>query len=282
MKTLSPELKAHLGEEVTTLATCWKVTRRDGTVLGFTDHDRDLMFEAVTYQAASGFTPSAIDSSAGLNVDNLDMEGLLDAASISEADILAGRYDFAQVEVFLVNHADLSQGRMVLRTGWLGEVRLRGGQFTAELRGLSQQLATRIGEHYTPGCRAELGDGRCKVALAGFTVTGTVTQADDRQVFTDSTRAEDSGYFAAGKVTFTSGANAGLSMEVKEFQNGQFTLALPLPASIKAGDGYDAVAGCDKTFETCITRFNNAVNFRGEPHVPGTDRLLETAATRSG
>ena len=281
MKSLSAALKTHLAQEVTTLATCWKVTRRDGTVLGFTDHDNDLVYAGVTYLASSGFTPTAVESSSQLNVDNLDMEGLLDAEAIDEADLLAGKYDFAEVEIFLVNYADLAQGTMTLRTGWLGEVRLRGSQFVAELRGLSQQLATKIGEHYTPACRADFGDARCKVNLTSYRVSGTASEAGTQLQFTDYARSEAAGYFAAGKVTFTSGQNAGLSMEVKEFNGGQFTLMLPMPYAIANGDAYEATAGCDKTFQTCTGTFNNAVNFRGEPHVPGTDKILETAATRS-
>ncbi len=281
MKNLSSELSTHLGQEVTSTATCWKVTRRDGVVLGFTDHDADIEFEAVSYLAASGFTPTAIESSAQLSVDNLDIEGMLDASVITEADILAGKYDFAEVEVFLVNYADVSQGRMILRTGWIGEVRVQGKQFMAEMRGLTQQISTRIGSHYSPGCRADFGDASCKIDASTYTVSGTVSTGASRQVFEDSARAESAGYFASGKVSFTSGDNAGLSMEVKEFNAGAFTLVLPLPYVIDAGDAYEAVAGCDKNFTTCVAQFNNAVNFRGEPHVPGTDKLMETAATRN-
>lgn len=281
MKTISTELKEHIAQEVTTLATCWKVTRRDGVVMGFTDHDAVIHFEAVNYEAATGFTPTAVESSAALNVDNLDLEGMLDAAAITEEDVMAGRYDFAEVEVFLVNYADPLQGRMIVRTGWLGEVTMQAGRFVAELRGLSQHLAQRIGQIYSPACRASLGDAKCGVNLAGYTVSGAVTSSSGRAGFMDSGRGEDAGYFAAGIVTFTSGGNAGLQMEIKEFLNGQFVLTLPLPQAILAGDTYQAVAGCDKTVQTCIARYDNAVNFRGEPHVPGIDRLLETAGTRS-
>lgn len=281
MKSISEGLNAHLAQEVTSLATCWKVTRRDSVVMGFTDHDVDVLYDGVTYAASSGFTPTAVAASAALNVDNLDVEGLLSADAVTEEDLIAGRYDHAEVEVFVVNYADLTQGKMVLRTGWLGEVTVRGGQFVAELRGLSQKLAARIGSSYTPACRARFGDARCGVSMAAYTHTGSVVEAVSRQVFEDSSRAEAAGYFDGGLVTFSSGANAGLSMEVKEFSGGRFTLALPMPGDVAPGDGYEAVAGCDKSFATCVARFGNAVNFRGEPHVPGTDRLLETASTRS-
>ncbi len=286
MKQISNALAVHIAGEVTTLATCWKLTRRDSVTMGFTDHDRDILFETVTYKAASGFTPSAIENNTTLNVDNLDVEGVLAAGSITESEILAGAYDFAEIEIFQVNYNDLSQGNLKLRRGWLGEVSLHRQQFVAEVRGLTQRLSQTIGELFSPSCRATLGDSRCKVAIASHTVIGTATGVTSYQEFTDSTRTEASGLFSFGLLTFTSGANNGLSIEVKEYSysstsGGKLTFALPMPYAIGIGDSYSLSKGCDKTIQTCISRFANAVNFRGEPHVPGIDRMLETAGTRS-
>lgn len=281
MKSISAELKAHLSLEVTTLATCWKVTRRDHTVLGFTDHDQDIEYESVTYLATTGFTPTAIESTAALNVDSLDVEGMLDSNAITEQDMLAGLYDFAQVDVFMLNYEDTSQGVMTLRTGWLGEIIIKKGRFIAEIRGLTQHLSQTVGELYSPSCRANLGDSRCGVNMATLTENGSITAVTSQAILTDSSRTEEGGYFAFGKITFISGANSGLSMEVKEYSGGKFVLVLPMPKAIEVGDHYSVTVGCDKTLPTCIDRFNNAVNFRGEPHIPGTDRLLETSSTRS-
>ena len=281
MKQISSALKAHLAQETTTLASCWKLTRRDGTVMGFTDHDEAISYESVSYEARSGFTPSAVASSSALNVDNLDVEGLLDAEAIAEADILAGLYDFAEIEIFLLNYEDISQGKLPIKAGWLGEVTLQGGKFVAEVRGLTQKLAQQVGEHYSPTCRASLGDERCGVDTEALTVSGTVTIGESRNQFSDSGRSENSGYFAYGVVTFTSGDNEELSMEIKQYSGGQFTLVLPLPYDIGVGDTYEAIPGCDKNFSTCTERFNNATRFRGEPHVPGTDKMLQTSGTRN-
>lgn len=281
MKNLSPSLSSHLQQEVTTLATCWRITRRDSVVLGFTDHDRNIIVGGDTYLAASGFTPTAISSSSALNVDNLDVEGMLDSSAIDEADLMAGLYDFAEISIFQVNYNAPADGQLLLRTGWLGEVAIREGRFIAEVRGLTQRLGHTIGELYSPSCRATFGDARCKKSLAPLTVTGTVDSSSSRNQFQDVARAEAAGIFSFGKVTFTSGDNTGLSMEVKEYTPGKVTLVLPMPYEIAAGDHYSLVQGCDKTFDTCAVRFENAVNFRGEPHVPGLDRMLETAATRS-
>lgn len=281
MRTLSEDLSAHIAQEVTTLATCWKVTRKDTTVLGFTDHDVDLVVDGTLYKARSGMTPTAVSASLGLQVDNMDIEGLLSDETITETDVIAGKYDYAEVSVFMVNYMDIGAGKLKLTTGWLGEVTLKGQQFVAEIRSLSQRLQQTIGEVYTSTCRANLGDVRCAKNLSSFTVTGTISAVQTNERFNDEDREEDTGYFSYGKITFTSGDNEGFTTEIRDYTNGTFTLFIPTPKALQVGDTYEAVAGCDKRLDSCISRFNNALNFRGEPHVPGTDKLLETSATRS-
>ncbi len=281
MQTIPTALATHLAQEVTTLSTCWSITRKDGAALYFTDHDKDITVDGHVYAAADSMNPSAVSSQAGLAVDNLEFDGLLSSAAITEPDILSGKYDHAEISVFLVNYADPTMGKLKLKTGWLGEVTLQGGKFVAEVRGLSAALQQTIGEVYTAGCRAALGDTRCGVNLATYTFTGSVTGLEAAFAFKDSSKTQANNYFAGGVVHFTSGANAGFSMEVRDFANGRFGLFLPMPNAIALGDNFTVSAGCDKQFDTCISRFNNAVNFRGEPHVPGTDKLLETSATRS-
>lgn len=279
MRTASSNLTAHLAGEVTTLAVCWKLTLTSGTVMGFTDHTSDLTISSQLYKAATGFSPTSVETKDKFSVDNLDVAGILDAAAITEADIMAGKYDFAEIEIFMVNVADLTQGIITHRRGWLGEVSVKNGQFIAEVRGLAQKLQQNIGELYSPTCRAVFGDARCKVNLASFTFAGTVNTVTSRQVFISNALTQAAGYFSGGEIQWLTGANAGRRMEIKEFSNKQFTLVLPMPNSVAVGDTFNAIAGCDKTIATCIAKFNNAVNFRGEPYVPGMDKMLSTAAT---
>jgi uncharacterized phage protein (TIGR02218 family) len=277
MKSTSSALAQHLDQEVTTLATCWRVERTDGAVLGFTDHDRDLEIEGVVYQAASGYQRTAIASNSRMAVDNLDLQGILDSEAITPEDLRAGRYDRAEVRVFLVNWQALGQGILRLRRGWLGDVTLEDGQYRAELRGLTQILAAQRVELYSPECRADLGDERCKVDLGPFTRTGAVTGVGSRRVFTvDAPDLEpEPGYYDGGVMTFTSGANQGLRMEIKSLDAGTVELFLPMPWPIEPGDQVSFYPGCDKRIETCHGRFANVVNFRGEAFVPGQDRLMK-------
>ncbi len=151
--------------------------------------------------------------------------------------------------------------------------------FRAEIRGLTQHLSLVVGEVYSPNCRAVLGDQRCKVSLDKFTITSEVTSAATKQTFIAKVLTQAAGYFSGGEIKWLSGANIGARMEVKEFAGGLVTLALPMGKTIEVGDVFTIIAGCDKLKETCISKFKNIINFRGEPDVPGIDKLLSTAGT---
>ena len=166
MKVVSATLTAHLAGEVTTLATCWRITRTDGVVLRFSDHDQDLVVGGEVYAASGAYSRTAISNDAGMGVDNLDVEGVFDSEAVTEEELRAGLFDRAEVRIFLVNWADPSMGILRLRRGWFGEVVLtEQGVFRTELRGLTQALQQRIGELYSPECRADLGDQRCRVPI---------------------------------------------------------------------------------------------------------------------
>jgi uncharacterized phage protein (TIGR02218 family) len=277
MKSISSALQAHLGGELTTLAYLVKITRKDAVVKGFTTHDCDIALAEVTYKAASALTPSAIESRAGLAVDNLEVTGILDSADIAEADIEAGAYDFARVDVFACNWADLSQGTLQLRRGWLGEVTSAGTHYVAELRGMHDLLQRPVGDYYTPECRFNLGDANCCVNLAAQTVAGTVTSVIDNANFRDAAQSAATNTFAYGLLTWTSGANKGQSMEVKAWNASShaFTLWLPMPKPISIGDAYTVTPGCDKRFTTCKNTFSNGANFGGFPYVPGVGNIMQ-------
>lgn len=385
MQTISTALAAHIAGEVTTLATCWRAVLRNGTVYGFTDFSEDLVVSGVTYSAATGYTPSSIINTNTLSVDNLEVQGLLQSPGITESDLNAGLWDFAEIFIFQVNYSDLTQGILKLTRGHLGEITSRRSDFTAELRGLNDAYSRLIAEIYSPSCRARLGDARCKVVLTPFTATGTAqTISADGRVITDTARTEPGpaggktitgvssaqaavvtctahgftsgdlilitgvngvsaqglqslngrnfivtvtdvdhfsipvdtrplaalaangptdpakvysayvsggvatpagavGYFTYGLITFTSGLNNGLAMEVQSYVPGTISLRLSLPYSIAVGDTYSMIAGCGKRFsEDCTAKFNNAVNFRGEPFLPGIDQILISGGQAPG
>jgi uncharacterized phage protein (TIGR02218 family) len=281
MKTLSPEFAAHLASGATTLCWCWRVERHDGAVMGFTDHDKPVTFDGTTYEAASGFTASDIKDSLGLSVDNLEVNGALSSATLTDDDLAAGRYDDARIEIYRVNWSDPSQ-RVLMRSGSIGEVRRSGTGFTAELRGLAHYLQQPKGRLLQLTCDADLGDARCTIDLSSPTYRGTgtiVTASSSRRFIVTGLDAFDNGFFSRGLFAFTSGASAGLKIEVKSHLKLASAVMIELWADAEgppaAGDAFAVTAGCDKRIETCKARFANVVNFRGFPSMPGNQFLTQ-------
>lgn len=280
MRQLPAGLQAHLDIGATTLCRCWRLTRTDGTVLGFTDHDRDLSVAGTLFEAQAGFEASEMVSTLGLSVDNLEAAGALTSERLSEEALSAGLFDNASVEIFLVNWADPVQSVLV-RSGNLGEVTRSDTAFRAEIRGLAHALNQPEGRVFQFACDADLGDARCGINLESpsFKGQGTVAAVLDRGRFSASgIEVFAEGWFTRGTVTWTSGANAGRRMEVKAHGLSGSLAAIdlwqPMSETIAVDDTFDFRAGCDKQFSTCNAKFANGLNFRGFPHMPGNDFAL--------
>lgn len=180
MKSISAGLKAHMAQEVTTLCTCWKLTLTNASEYFFTSLDIDLTIDGDTYEADSGFQPTGIDQNSTLAVDNLETVSFLESARITEEDLLAGLYDYAEIDIFVINYKDLTQGKMYPAQGWiLGEVAIYDNEFSAEARGKAQKLTQQIIELYSPECRATLGDTRCGITLNPSDWAATTAYAVD-------------------------------------------------------------------------------------------------------
>jgi uncharacterized phage protein (TIGR02218 family) len=283
MRTLPVGLQAHLDTGATTLCHCWRVTLKTNEKLGFTDHDVPLSFDGTLFEADAGFTASNIESSLGLSVDNLDAEGALTSAKLDEARLRAGDFDHAQIEIWRVNWSDVTQ-RVLMRKGHLGEVTYGDGAFKAEVRGLSHLLSQQKGRLYQFGCDAELGDVRCgvNVSAAAFVDAGVVVSVEEAAVVLSDIGFVDD-WATRGKLAFTSGANAGKSVGVKRQRSVgsmcRVDLWAVLPFAVSVGDAVSLTAGCDKQFATCGAKFSNAANFRGFPHMPGTDFVASFATS---
>jgi len=328
----------------TTGDTAYTSGGRADKILGFTTSSEDLVIGKVTYSASLSYESTAIKSSGDLSVDNLEVLGFLDETVIKESDIAAGRFDFAQIEILLVNYEALGDGTMTLRKGNLGEITTRRESFIGELRGMADFLQQRRVERYSVTCRVELKDTACSVKLEppvwtattaftvrpvgdagagstvrpttengrhfkcttagtsggsepswdltignttadgsvvwttiqGLTLTGTLTSATDNSNFADTSRTEADDFWTFGLLTFTSGNNIGIGLEVKDYvlSTGAFETYTAFPFTVVSGDTYEVQAGCDKIFTTCKIKFDNVKNFRGEPHIPGQDHIL--------
>lgn len=272
------DLMLHLAGGATTVARVWRVTRRDGVTLGFTDHDRDIELDGISHLADGGLTARAVETALGLSVDNSEVFGALSHLALREEDLVAGRYDGAAVELWLVNWAVPTMRRILFR-GSIGEVGWKGSEFRAELRGLAEPLNEPLGQVYSRKCPAVLGDARCRFNLLQpgyFAERAVETVEEDGRVliFASFTGFED-GWFEGGRLDILSGAGAGLSAVVKVDRltgsGRRIELWESIRAGLTAGDGMRVLAGCDKSAETCRSKFANFLNFRGFPQIPGDD-----------
>ncbi|WP_404336209.1 DUF2163 domain-containing protein [Sphingomonas sp. MMS12-HWE2-04] len=255
---------------VTTMALCWRLERRDGVTIGLTAHDRDLAIDGLVYRAAPGMTPSAIVRSASLEADTMDATGALSAQAIGEEDLLAGRWDGAAVTVFATDWQAPGPG-VVLGEGTIGAVETRGGMLTAELRGAAAALERPVVEETSAECRAELGDRRCRVAMAERRRFARVVAVDGAVVTLDASESVANGW-GGGRLRWFGGANSGLEDSVVRSEGVRATLRRP-PRFDGVGALVEIGEGCDKAIATCAGRFANAANFRGEPYLPGIDLL---------
>ncbi|MDP1724829.1 MAG: DUF2163 domain-containing protein [Alphaproteobacteria bacterium] len=278
MKNISLELKKHLKSEVLTLTNCLKIERKDDQILGLTDHDEDLYIDGVLYKAQPGFNASAIHSQLGqLGLgDNLEID-LIESDLIKEEDILSGAFDNAYYTYFSINYKQLEQGKIILQSGYFGKIQLLEKHFLIELKSMSSLLNQTIGSVYTPYCRATLGDFQCGSKLQDYSVFGCVTglrnePSTHTYILQDNTRTEEDGYFDGGNLTWISGPFQGLTITIKKYlkKEQELTFFLPLPGKIVISDKYKLTPGCNKSLKICRDKFNNVINFRGEPFIPGT------------
>lgn len=270
----------HVQSGLTTLARCWKLTRRDGWTRGFTDHDEDVVFAGVTFRADTGMTAHALMQTTGLSIDNSEALGALSDVSVREADIAAGRFDGAGVEGWLVNWANPAE-RLLQFRGTLGEITRVGGAFRAELLGLAEALNLPQGRVYQTSCSAVLGDSRCGFDLdaPGFHEDVTVISVEESTRFALLGGAEQPDrWFERGRFRVLDGAAEGLSGVIKTDRardaGREVELWQALRADLAVGDRVRIEAGCDKRRATCRDKFDNIVNFRGFPNIPGEDRLM--------
>ncbi|MEP2103207.1 MAG: DUF2163 domain-containing protein [Parasphingorhabdus sp.] len=263
---------AWLDLPLTTSCYAWRLERVDGVALGFVSHDRDLVIDNLLYRAAPGMVPSTIALSDNLEMDSVDIEGVMTSGAIAEADLIAGRWNGARLHISLINWESREEEPLHLISGEFGEITRSGAAFRVEMLGATSFLDEAIAPLTSPTCRARLGDRQCKASLVTHQTEITLTQVTGGELkFADlQGRAAD---YIYGELRWLSGENCGLSFAIINGEGNAIRLADQPAQPVFVGDRVLLTAGCDKNFATCRDRFQNSINFRGEPYLPGNDLL---------
>ncbi len=278
MRAVPEDLRARLATGVTTLAHAWRVTRRDGVVLGFTDHDRDLTFDMVTFRAATGLAASEMHKDVDLSVDGAAASGVLRDDAINEGDLRAGKWDGARVDVWRVDWTDPAL-RVHLLAGRIGEVRRGPAAFVAELRGLQAAFDAPFGRVFSRFCDADVGDIRCGVDLDAPAYRGEGAAdalESDRAFVASGLGAFADGWFTRGGAVWPDGTRSEVRAHRVAGTHVTIELAAAAPA-LAVGAAFVITAGCDKRAATCRDKFANIISFRGFPHMPGNDVVVAGA-----
>jgi uncharacterized phage protein (TIGR02218 family) len=258
---------------VTSAAYGWRLERRDGVTLAFTSHDRDIEIDGVRHLSSPGMLPSSILESLGVETDGLEVKGNLDSTAIRVEDLEAGRWSRARLTIYLFDWSAPSTGKRMLATGELGEISYSSYGFEAELRGLTALLDRPVVPQTSPGCRAAFCDMACGLNQRRFAYEHLIQQAIAEQIVFASPLPGTINAFAFGRLRWLDGANCGLVSDIASSAANHVILVRTPPFIPVAGARVELIEGCDKTIATCSARFANAINFRGEPYLPGNDLL---------
>lgn len=256
--------------ELTSLALCWRLERPDGAGLALTSHDAPVTSDGIRHEPAPGMTPAAVTRRLGLEPQSAETAGALSSAALDATDLSLGRWDGATVRLTVTDWENPDSAPIQLIAGELGSISIDDESFSAELRGAAAALERPVCPATSAECRAVFGDKQCRVDLAGRTLVAHVVAANAGALTLDST-VDDR--FVLGRLRYMSGANCGVSTVVLSGSGNVVELRELPPASVESGCRVELREGCDKRFETCVSRFANAANFRGEPHLPGNDLL---------
>lgn len=274
MRTIDAGLKTAFQNG--TRAVIVKITLTNGTIYGYTDHDLPLTVETVLYKPAPGLKRTNLTATTDDQVSNQEFASAwVDAP---EADLLAGKFDNADIEVAFCSWMDVSLGRFIVTKGKLGVIQWTGDGFRADVQGHMRDLTRNINFVFTASCRHQLFSafddqhiGACTLNKTSFSYTGVVsTITSQRRLVVVTGLSQATNFCSNGILTWTSGLNNGLKGEVKAHTVGANTtieLFLPTMYDITVGDNFSITAGCDKTLATCKAKFNNVINFGGFPHI---------------
>ncbi len=264
--------KEAFGRPLTSLAFLWRLVRADGVALGFTSHDRAITLDGLAYRCRPGVSMSALESETSLEARGPELRGVLSADGVSSDDLLLGRWEDGRVEIMLCDWEQPAAGVLLLMVGRIAAVAIDGAAaFTMELEREELAGCRRGPLRCSPLCRAELGDARCGVDMAGrfVDVGGTV----GGEVIGLIEPLVDFGRFLGGTMRVLTGPSAGVERRIDGADDREVALDREIVGPT-AEARIRLTEGCDKRFETCVGRFGNGLAFDGEPHVPGRDALV--------
>ncbi|MDR1494751.1 MAG: DUF2163 domain-containing protein [Rickettsiales bacterium] len=278
MKIIANDLAKSLAESTPDLTKCFKITLKSGETLGFTESSEDLSVDGFTYKSCCGFEEGRQTSFSDMTSSNTSVIAILNSVGVDRREIFSGKFDGASIDIFIVNQKHLEYGKITVTSGFIDFIKISGEQIYFNVAGISSVLEKTLGSIYSPLCRAKFCDSKCSLNILNYTFYGEIEAlVSEVEFHTNSeavvTKTDD--YFRYGLVKFIDGPSSGISVEIKQSRTGNIVLGTSLMDGMEVGNQFSIVAGCSKKFSSCVDKFQNAINFRGEPNLPRTTKVYK-------
>lgn len=278
MKDINNNLLDSLKQENPTITKCLKITLNNEKILAFTEFSEDLTINNIVFKSSSGFKENKNQQYSDITTSEEEILLFVDDDNIKKEDVLTGLFDNAKVEVFYMDYKNLEYGKISIINGFISKINFVDDKIYFNISGILSLLEKTIGETYSPLCRAGFCDKRCSLNLENYTFFGEISEIISATEFISNSKDiinKETNYFKYGLITFKTGKNKDKKIEVKQSNTSNIVINTKLFYNPEIGDTFEIVAGCDKKFSTCIERFNNAINFRGEPNLPRTTKVYK-------
>ena len=256
-----------LPDNITVYAICWYVKLKCGSELKLTNHSNNIKINDEIYISKSILNYQKIVKDSNLMQDNIEITAIIDNIYIKKEEVLKGQFNNAYIKIFLVDLSKDNSNKLIISQGYVNNIKVFDNKFVAKISTLLNQFNKKITQSFSQNCRARFCDNKCNLNAPDYTFYGEINRMISKNSFFDDERNEEDFYFNYGIITFLTGINKNLSFEVKNFKNKIIELILPFEFRLYENDKYSIIAGCDKNFTTCVNKFKNSLNFRGEPYI---------------
>jgi uncharacterized phage protein (TIGR02218 family) len=279
MKNIGDDLKKSLADSSPSMARCFRIKLKDNSIIAFTEHRSELKIGNVLYKPGCSFEEnSGLRAFSDMTSNSYGVVSIFDGVNIKKDEVFLGKFDGAEVNVFMVNYDHPEYGSISIISGFVDSLEISGEKIYFSVAGIMSVLEKTIGDVYSPLCRAKFCDKKCSLAAQDYTFYGAIASvASEIEFHSEDSPIKDKAidYFKYGYITFVDGKNAGSSVEIKQSSLGDIVLNISPVNVMEIGNQFRLVAGCDKKFSSCGGKFGNAINFRGEPNLPRTTKVYK-------
>lgn len=267
MKSIPERFTKLFNQNITSLTLCWLVILKNQEKYGFSDSEFDFIFEGINFR--SGRIKQNNDAIQNPQNKKFTIALEIDNKMIKMQDVLSDNFDNATIEIFLVDHSNLEEGKFILKVGYAGDIYVESGYLYMKICDKTELLNFNITKNFSKLCRAEFGDVYCKFNKSSLNVTVKILSVVAPNIIHINS-IDNEKYYQSGFIIINN-----IRYGILKLKSGVCSLKEPLKYNPKSGESAIIEAGCTKEFSFCTQVYSNAVNFRGEPHVPSNIEILQ-------